>query len=69
MFANLLLGVLTISAAFSVTSLAKILHGNDISYGIYIYHMLVVNVVVTVIISTISWEFIEKKALLLKYKS
>lgn len=86
LFANLLLGVLTISAAFSVTSLAKILHGNDISYGIYIYHMLVVNVfvqmgfvgsifylllvlVVTVIISTISWEFIEKKALLLKYKS
>ena len=85
LLANLLLGILTISAAFSKISLGKVLHGNDISYGIYIYHMLVINVfvqmkfvgnisyllmalIITVCIAIISWVFIEKKALSLKYK-
>ncbi len=42
----LLLG-LTFSTAFTNTSLGhKLLKGNDISYGVYIYHMLVVNYLV-----------------------
>jgi peptidoglycan/LPS O-acetylase OafA/YrhL len=41
---SLLLASLTLSAAFTKNSLSeKILRGNDISYGLYIYHMLVVN--------------------------
>ncbi|MFA6260096.1 MAG: acyltransferase [Bacteroidia bacterium] len=40
---NLLLSFLTISIAFSYRNMNKILSGNDISYGIYIYHMLVIN--------------------------
>ncbi|MEF1289255.1 acyltransferase family protein [Vibrio sp. M260118] len=39
-----LLGLLTISFAYSFTGLfSTILGGNDISYGIYIYHMIFVN--------------------------
>jgi peptidoglycan/LPS O-acetylase OafA/YrhL len=42
--ANTLLSLLTISFAFSYTDLSKkLLHENDISYGIYIYHMPIVN--------------------------
>lgn len=41
--ANLLLSFLTISAAYTLPNLGEILKGYDISYGIYIYHMLVVN--------------------------
>jgi peptidoglycan/LPS O-acetylase OafA/YrhL len=40
---NIVLAILTISMAFTIPSLGKMLHGNDISYGIYIYHMLVIN--------------------------
>ncbi|MBS1532639.1 MAG: acyltransferase [Bacteroidetes bacterium] len=40
----LILSMLTISAAYSNVSLStKILRGRDISYGVYIYHMLIVN--------------------------
>lgn len=80
---NLILSILTISLAFTLPNLGKILKGNDISYGVYIYHMLVINsllslgyvgkfqflletIFITVIISTISWIFVERKALLLK---
>ena len=39
-----LLAIATISAAYSKISLSsKILSGNDLSYGIYIYHMPVIN--------------------------
>jgi peptidoglycan/LPS O-acetylase OafA/YrhL len=45
MIATVLLLGLTFSAAFSNTKLsATYLKGNDISYGIYIYHMVIVNV-------------------------
>lgn len=45
----LFVGGVTISAAFTKPSLSnRLLHGNDISYGIYIYHMLVLNVFVQV---------------------
>lgn len=37
---------MTISAAFTKPKLGKILHSYDISYGIYIYHVLVINVFV-----------------------
>jgi peptidoglycan/LPS O-acetylase OafA/YrhL len=41
------LGLLVISLAFTATGLsAKLLRGNDFSYGLYIYHMLVINVFV-----------------------
>ncbi len=45
--ANLLLSILTISMAFTMPKLNHILRGNDISYGIYIYHMPILNVFVT----------------------
>lgn len=39
-----LLAFLTISFAFTVRTISdRLLHGNDISYGVYLYHMLVVN--------------------------
>lgn len=44
--ANLLLGMFTISLAYTLPKLGKVLHGFDISYGFYVYHMIVVNVFV-----------------------
>lgn len=43
---NILLALCTISAAFSFKRAARILHGNDLSYGIYLYHGLVINVLI-----------------------
>lgn len=43
MVSNLLLAILTISLAYTLPSTGRILKGNDISYGMYIYHMLVIN--------------------------
>lgn len=80
---NLLLSILTISLAFTFPKSGKLLKGNDISYGMYIYHMLVINslvtlgyvgnikylfltIILTTILSCISWFFVEKKALSLK---
>ena len=41
---RLLLAGLILSAAFSAEGLThKLLRGNDISYGVYVYHMLVIN--------------------------
>ena len=46
--ATILLSIFTLSFAFSFNSLSdKLLRHNDISYGIYIYHMLVVNTFVS----------------------
>lgn len=45
--ARLILGLATVSAAYSARHLAgTLLRGNDISYGVYIYHSLVINVLV-----------------------
>lgn len=44
LISNLLLGCLSISAAFSFGNVHKFLYGIDISYGIYIIHMIVVNI-------------------------
>jgi len=82
---NILLSILTISLAYTLPNLGKILKGNDISYGMYIYHMLVINsliaigfvgqvkyllmaITLTIILSSLSWFLIEKKALSLKKK-
>ena len=40
---NITLSFLVISFAFSFKELNKILKGQDFSYGIYIYHMLIIN--------------------------
>ncbi len=43
----IVLGLLTISFAFSFPGLSeRVLHGNDISYGVYIYHMVIVNALI-----------------------
>lgn len=81
------LSITTLSFAFSFNSLSeRLLKRQDISYGIYIYHMLVVNTfltlgfqgslfsfisvfIVTILLSLLSWNFIEKKALSLKSKN
>lgn len=41
---NILLSLTTISAAFSFTRAARMLKGYDISYGVYLYHGLLINV-------------------------
>ena len=79
-----ILSVLTISVAYSKPNISKFLRGNDISYGVYIYHMLVINTlielnintklsflltfVLTVIFGFISWKVIEKPSLRFKNK-
>lgn len=74
------LGATVISAAYSLPSLStRILRGHDISYGIYIYHMVVVNfllatgmssytlaILLSLTLATLSWMFIERPALALK---
>jgi peptidoglycan/LPS O-acetylase OafA/YrhL len=79
----ILLAMLTVSAALSRPELcARILRGNDISYGVYIYHMPVINLllfggfaglpgfaaatVATLLCATLSWFWIERPALGLK---
>jgi|TARA_B110000261_G_scaffold162279_1_gene205526 peptidoglycan/LPS O-acetylase OafA/YrhL len=47
LISDLLLAGLTFSFAYSNTSISeKILRGNDISYGLYIYHMIIINIMV-----------------------
>ena len=46
-FSNILLAGLVLSVAFSYNYVSnKVLNHNDISYGVYIYHMLVINFIV-----------------------
>ena len=81
-FSFLFLSILTISLAYSKPYYSHILKGNDISYGVYIYHMIVINCfvhlninssiafpltfVITILLSWFSWVYIEKKVLKLK---
>jgi len=79
----ILLGLLTVSAAYSLPSISdKLLAKNDISYGLYIYHMPIVNVLIflgfkgvssgilaifaAVVMSFLSWRLIERPALHMK---
>src|SRR5207249_3111274 len=43
-----LLAMTVISAAYTRRTASRILHGHDLSYGIYIYHMLVINALVQI---------------------
>ena len=77
LFRNLLLGFTVLSLAYTLPEIAKkIMRTNDISYGIYIYHGLVLSVIVqekwqanvnlffiiaiTYILAYLSWNFVEK---------
>ena len=78
-----LLGALVISCAYTLPELGqRLLRGQDISYGIYIYHMVVTNfliethvdsfwlaVLLTVLLAIASWYAIERPALSLKHLS
>lgn len=46
LIANCLLGLVVISLAYTKPKLGKILKGFDLSYGLYVYHMIVVNIFV-----------------------
>jgi len=86
--------VIDVVLCFTIFSLAfnnvnvsnKLLNHNDISYGVYIYHMIIINafvsigfvnysfniiivILIVVILSYLSWRFIEKPVLDLKKKS
>ncbi|MEE3218455.1 MAG: hypothetical protein VX247_09185, partial [Pseudomonadota bacterium] len=66
-------------AGLVAPSAAKVLGGNDISYGLYLYHMLVVNMllelritgatgvmatlVISIALATLSWRYIESVVL------
>lgn len=80
-----ILGLVVFSLAFSNVGLSKtVLRGNDFSYGIYIYHMpllylllylkmdgvlgLVVLSLAVIISSSISWFFVERPCLRLKLR-
>lgn len=83
--AAILLSQATISMAYTLPVLSDRLIGDrDISYGVYLYHMIFINVayhlgllnfrglclviMMTLIFSLFSWEFVEKPALKLKKK-
>lgn len=82
----ILLAFVIISAAYTKPKLSEnLLKGYDISYGVYVFHMPVVNiflmsqmeasflslflaVIITIVLSFLSWIFIERPALNLKNK-
>lgn len=55
---NILLALCTISAAFTCKNLVKVLKGNDLSYGIYLYHGLVINVIIEMTDNRSSWLYV-----------
>ena len=79
----ILIGFATVSLAFTWRGLsARLLDGNDISYGVYIYHMPVINLLLfygmaglpgffvavfgTIALAALSWRLVERPALGLK---
>jgi peptidoglycan/LPS O-acetylase OafA/YrhL len=68
--------------AYTMPGLSRALHGNDISYGVYIYHMPVINLLLyhgvtgtngllitaalVGVLGFLSWKLVEKPALALK---
>lgn len=46
LMSNILLAIMTISLAYTKPKFGKFLYGFDISYGLYVYHMIVVNIFV-----------------------
>ena len=55
---NILLALCTISAAFTCKKLVKVLKGNDLSYGIYLYHGLVINVIIEMTDNRFPWLYV-----------
>ncbi len=55
---NILLALCTISAAFTCKNLVKVLKGNDLSYGIYLYHGLVINVIIEMTDNRSPWIYV-----------
>lgn len=86
LIAILLLTWLTFCIAFAPPfKLTSMLHGNDLSYGLYIYHGIVLNFIIhnqfeftfelllvyillSILLSYLSWRFVEKRSLELKSK-
>ena len=82
-----IMSCLIFSTAYSYPSLSKkMLRGTDISYGVYLYHMPFVNVMIfisgskiylaglavaaaTIVMSLVSWFYVERKALNFKANS
>ncbi len=54
---RILLAMLTVSAAFTMRGLSsRLLAGTDISYGVYIYHFLLINILIEFgVMTTASW--------------
>jgi peptidoglycan/LPS O-acetylase OafA/YrhL len=86
LFINFSLAICVISLAYTLPDTAKkILRGNDISYGIYIYHGLILSIVMqeklsswvniyvliglTYIVAYLSWILVEKPFIQLKKKT
>lgn len=79
LFGTLMLAAIVLSVGLAAPARAAVLRGNDLSYGIYLYHMLVVNAAValgflgtpallatlgiSVGIAALSWRWIESTAL------
>ena len=58
-FISLLLAMVTISAAFTLPTLSgRLLRGQDISYGTYIYHMVFINLVLYLGIASTLWQIV-----------
>ncbi len=55
-FMIILLSLMTISAAFTYPKARKILYGYDISYGTYIYHGLIINILIEMGLCTSLWH-------------
>jgi peptidoglycan/LPS O-acetylase OafA/YrhL len=56
-FISIIMAMVTISAAFTWPGLSdRILRGNDISYGTYIYHMVFINLVLYLEIQDAGWQ-------------
>lgn len=81
--AIVILGLLIIKVAYTRTTLSeKLLRSNDVSYGVYIYHMPIVNILIykditgglgfisavslTALMGALSWKLVEKPMLNLK---
>ncbi|HZL37963.1 MAG TPA: acyltransferase [Tepidisphaeraceae bacterium] len=54
-----MLGIVTLSAAYSMPGTSRaLLRGNDISYGVYLYHMLAINALIALDLPRIGWTVI-----------